>query len=315
MSSTAISYPAFTWAPPPAKRPVSGMTAPTRTVLAGAPALPCASVLNSRPATISVANRRMPSHLRTSVPLSPDFSGCLHDQPEFRPLILFGEQVSLHRGCESTLRTERQILQRYAARRLVDPPDQVLFRFELRTLAAHQTEDNGLASRDEPQRLERARACVIVFEQEAIHLQRAEEFLRDRIISALRVPLAAIVAAAQVDRQRRARAFGARETGVVRLDSLIQRRIRLNAHLILDVIPPLWIDIVAIPGRVDLNVLYSLCNKRPDLRLHNRNDVPQQSGMVPVHLVCNAFLEGNRRELVGGGQSDLYRSWALGLEE
>src|SRR5206468_8669746 len=61
-------YPVFTCAPPPPNRPVSGITAPKRTAVAGAPALPGASVLNSTPAAISTAQRRVSSHFRTSLP-------------------------------------------------------------------------------------------------------------------------------------------------------------------------------------------------------------------------------------------------------
>ena len=50
------------------------------------------------------------------------------------------------------------------------------------------------------QGLEAAGALIVVLEQEGIDLEAAEELLGDRVVAALGVPLAAVVAAAEVDR-------------------------------------------------------------------------------------------------------------------
>ena len=68
---------------------------------------------------------------------------------------------------------------------------------------------------NETQRLERSRAFVVVFQQEAIDGQRAEQLLRDRVIAAFGVPVAAIVSAAKMNCQRNARPTGRIEACVV----------------------------------------------------------------------------------------------------
>src|SRR5207245_2233708 len=61
---------------------------------------------------------------------------------------------------------------------------------------ADEAEHHGLALGHETQWLEGAGALVVVFEQEAVDRERAEEFFRDGVVAAFGVPMAAIVTAA-----------------------------------------------------------------------------------------------------------------------
>ena len=73
---------------------------------------------------------------------------------------------------------------------------------KLRQFRADQAEDDGFSLRHEAQWHERARAIVVVFEQEPIDFERSEQFLGDRVVAAFGVPMAAVVAAAKMDRER-----------------------------------------------------------------------------------------------------------------
>ncbi|MBI3077553.1 MAG: 5-methyltetrahydropteroyltriglutamate--homocysteine S-methyltransferase, partial [Deltaproteobacteria bacterium] len=47
-----------------------------------------------------------------------------------------------------------------------------------------------------------------------------------------------------------------------RADGLVQRRVRLQPHLRLDVVAPLGVDVVAVAGGVDLDVVHALGDQR-----------------------------------------------------
>ena len=74
-------------------------------------------------------------------------------------------------------------------------------------LRRHEPEHDLLSLRHEPQRLEAARALVVVLEEEAVHLEVAEERLGDEVVASLGGPRGAEVAAAQV--RRHGHALGA----------------------------------------------------------------------------------------------------------
>src|SRR5579875_533586 len=130
--------------------------------------------------------------------LAPDLPRGLHDKAQLGPLVVLGQQIALHRGGKAALRAERQAVQGHVPRRLLDPGQQGALRLELRALAAHEPEHDGGPARDEPERRERSRSLVIVLEEKPVDLQAAEQLLRDRIVAALGVPVAAVVAAAEV---------------------------------------------------------------------------------------------------------------------
>src|SRR5258707_12493818 len=103
-------------------------------------------------------------------------------------------------------------------RGLLDPAYQVVTILQLRTLRTHQPENYGLAAGDKAQRSKGSRAVVIVFQKETVNVDAAEELLRDRVIAAFGIPVAAIIAAAKVHAQRQARPAGRIQDPVVRAD-------------------------------------------------------------------------------------------------
>ena len=147
--------------------------------------------------------------------------------------------------------------------------------FHRRHFARDESEHDGLALRHEAQRLEVARTFVFVFEQEPVDLERVEHFLGDRIVAALGVPLAAVVAAAEMDRERHAGFFRRFETRVVGRERFVEQHVGIFAHLGFQPLAPLRIEIVAVARRVDLDVRHALLGEALDLAHHDRGDVVQ----------------------------------------
>ena len=80
----------------------------------------------------------------------------------------------------------------------------VVLGLELAALGGDEPEHDLLALRDEPQRLEAARARVVPLHEEAVDLELAEQRLGDEVVAALGDPRGAEVAAAHVRRDRHA---------------------------------------------------------------------------------------------------------------
>ena len=149
--------------------------------------------------------------------------------------------------------------------------------------------------------LEGARPLRLILKQKGIHLKLPEQLLRNGIVAALGVPLAAVVASTEVDGEDHACALGTLQTRVVDTNRLVQRLVGVQPHLVFDVVPPLRIYVVAVAGRVDLHVMYPFAHQRLNFRLDDGNDVPQQIRMGGIDLIRDAFFVMDGRKLVGGG--------------
>ena len=86
----------------------------------------------------------------------------------------------------------------------------VVLALQLAALRGHQAEHDHLARRHEPQRLEPARPRVVVLEEEAVHVQPAEQRLGHEVVAALGRPRRPEVPAAHVRGDRQARPGGRR---------------------------------------------------------------------------------------------------------
>src|SRR5258707_335938 len=123
--------------------------------------------------TPAIPSLRGPSRLRRPR-LSPDFAGRLDDEPQLGGLLVHGECVALHRRRKTALRTQAELLERNESRRFVDPPLECVLALDRAALGSHQPQHHHLALGHEPQRLETARALVVVFEKETVDVQPAE---------------------------------------------------------------------------------------------------------------------------------------------
>jgi hypothetical protein len=134
-----------------------------------------------------------------SLRAAPDLSGSFNDQLQLGPLLFFGQEVAFHGGSEAALRAECELLKRKEAGCLVDSPKEDVLGLEFWPLGTDEAEDNYFALRNEAQRLKSTGAFIVVFEQETVNGKFVEEALSDGIVSACRVPVAAIIATTKVD--------------------------------------------------------------------------------------------------------------------
>src|SRR6202011_6222261 len=113
---------------------------------------------------------------------APHFARCLHNKAKLGDLLLPGQRVAVDGRRESALRTEAELLERHVFRRLVDPPLELVLAFERRPLAGDEAQDHPfLRARYEPQWLEAARARIVVFQEEAVDRELAEQGLGDMV--------------------------------------------------------------------------------------------------------------------------------------
>ena len=130
--------------------------------------------------------------------LAPDLARRLDDQLELGPLLVVAQRVALDGGGEAALPREAELLDVDVAAASSMRRLSVVLALELAALGRDQAEDDELAGRHEAQRLEAARAGVVVLEEEAVDLEVVEERLGDVVVAALRHPRGLEVAAAQV---------------------------------------------------------------------------------------------------------------------
>src|SRR5690606_29592659 len=141
-----------------------------------------------------------PRALHSSPPRrSSDLPGDLEHEAELALLVVLRDAVALGDAREAALRRQAKLLEREVPRRLVDTPLDPVLVLERAVLRRDETENDLLALRHEPERLESARALVVVLEEEAVDVELVEDDLGDRLVSAFREPAALRVAAAQVD--------------------------------------------------------------------------------------------------------------------
>src|SRR5256886_6574162 len=119
---------------------------------------------------------------------APDLGGGLDDEGELGHLLVVAQRVSLHRGREAALRGQAELVQRHVLGRLVDAALQGVLGLQLAAFRGDQAEHDVLARRHEPQRGEAAGAGVVVFEEEPVHGELAEQRLGHEVVAALGRP-------------------------------------------------------------------------------------------------------------------------------
>src|SRR5258708_39657042 len=110
---------------------------------------------------------------------------------QFAPLHRFRDRGSAECARDPALRAEAQIFQRHIFRRRLDSALERVFRFERWHLGAHQSEHDSLLRTlgEKTQRLEAARALVVVFQEVRIHGYPVEKDLGYRLLTPLGPPL------------------------------------------------------------------------------------------------------------------------------
>src|SRR3972149_6802693 len=245
---------------------------------------------------------------------APDPARRLRDQLQLAPLLVPGEQVAEVGGGEAALRADRQVLDRYVLRRLIDAPPQLVDGLKLRLLRADEAEDDHLVPGHEAQRLEAAGALRVVLEQEAVDVELLEGPLGAGLVAALRGPGAPVVAAAHVQADGEARrAAEARQRRVVHGDGLVQQAVRVLAEPLHAFTHPALVDDVQ--QRVELEVGAALVDERLDLAAHQADELVDQVFAGWVELVGEAGLEPAGHAHHDAGDGDLPRPRRVQLQE
>ena len=174
---------------------------------------------------------------RSSARASPRPPRRLDHQLQLAALLVPGQQVAERRRGEAALRRDRQVLERHVLRRLVDAPPQRVDRLELRLLGADQAEHDHLVLRGTKRSGSKPPARSVSYSsRKRSTFELPERLLGDRLVAALGVPGAAVVAAAHVQADRDAAAAAPASDGVVDGDQLVEvgapgpRRRRSCAH-------------------------------------------------------------------------------------
>src|SRR5215217_4932813 len=201
--------------PPPSSPPQAASRRPTTSKSENCPTLERCLIVSSGPAGfpatlragLSVGESRG-AYQRTDrsveSTITPDLPGGLDDQTEFGHLFLVAEHVALNGRGEATLGRQTQLLDGHEAASLLDAALELVLVLELAAFGGDQTEHDQLPLGDEPQRLEPARALVVVLQEEAVDLEAAEQRLGDEVVAALGGPGRAEVAPAHVGGDRHA---------------------------------------------------------------------------------------------------------------
>src|SRR5262245_22501959 len=107
--------------------------------------------------------RSLPTTIALSSP--PDFAGDVCDHPQFRPLLVLGQDIAFLGGGKAALRRETELLERSKFARFVDTAFYVVLLLERAALGGDETEHHDLvAFGQETQRFEAAGALGVVFE-------------------------------------------------------------------------------------------------------------------------------------------------------
>src|SRR5881409_1393385 len=229
-------------------------------------------------------DRAKPQLVVSSAGLFPHLPCRIHDQLQFPPLIIFRKKVPGSYGSKSALRTEREIVQGNKTRGLVNPAAQFVLRFQLWLLCCHESEDYIFSVRHQTQRFNTPGALSVVFQQECIDIQPAEEFLGDDVVSSFGVPAATTVSAADMERADKVILTYPSKAGVVAFDSAFKLGVGVPACL-----PHSFalsgIEVVRIIGRIELDVSHPLRDEPLDLIADNLHKVASKIGMGRIKPV------------------------------
>ena len=111
------------------------------------------------------------------------------------------DRVAENRRSKTTLRADAELRQRKILARRPDAPAQVIHALKPANFTGDQAEHDESVFGHVLERRERARAIVVVFEQEPLYLESLEEPATDRFVTSFGQPPAALIAASEMERE------------------------------------------------------------------------------------------------------------------
>src|SRR5262245_14657574 len=196
---------------------------------------------------------------QSSSTLPPHLPRGLDDDFEFSLLLIFADQVANHIGSKTALRADRQLVKRDVLGSLIEAALQRVDRLRSRDFRAHETEHNDLPFGQKTQRLKGPGTRCVVLEEKPVMMEFVEKALCDRVIGALAMPHAALVAATEVNPKRNSRkAANDLVVGPYRAGKVLLRILAALAHCR----QRRGINVRRITGSIDLDVA-AACRNQP----------------------------------------------------
>src|SRR5262245_30256575 len=137
------------------------------------------------------------SHSIFRLAVTPDLLRQLDDHPQFRPLFIFRQHIAFFGRREPALRREAKLIERNVSGRFIDPALDIVFRLEPARFRSHEPQHElFLAFAKMAQRFKTASTLGIVFQEISIKVCIAEQMLSYELVTTLRNPCRAKIAAA-----------------------------------------------------------------------------------------------------------------------
>ena len=132
-----------------------------------------------------------------------------------------------------------------------------------------------LALWDKAQRFESSRALVVVFEQEPIDFERSKQFFGNSVVAAFGIPMAAVVPAAEMHAEDDAVAAGGAQASIVCPQRFIERGVWVGFEIRSNPGTPLWVEVIAVAWRIDLDIRHPFGRQLRQIRLHDLYNIPK----------------------------------------
>ena len=131
------------------------------------------------------AQRAAPRRVLRSYPepgwLAPDAAGDFDHELELTALLVRGDGVALGDGREAALGAQREVVDVHELRSLLDTSHDIVGVLHVVELRGDKAEDDGLALRNEAQRLKAAGALAVVLEEQDVVVELGEHPLGDGV--------------------------------------------------------------------------------------------------------------------------------------
>ena len=207
-------------------------------------------------------------------PLSPNLTCSPDDECELLRLFFRRDRVAENRRSKTTLRADGELRHGKILARRPDAPAQVIRALKPAFFSGDQAEHEEFVVGYVLERRERARAIIVVFEQESLYLEPLEESAADRLVTSLGEPPAALIAASEVERE--SDIWKSADDRIVQLDAARQPLVQTPPLLFVET-PGLRVEHQPIVRRIDLDVMSTQAHQLLHLFAQELNDVCEET--------------------------------------
>ena len=155
-----------------------------------------------------------------------------------------------------------------------DAPAQVIHALKLAEFSGDQAEHNEFVFGYVLERRERARAIIVVLEQESLYLEPLEEPAADRFVTSLGEPPAALIAASEMECESDTWKSG--DDRIVQLDTTRQPLVQTPSLLFVET-PRFGVEHQPVVRRIDLDVTSTQAHQLLHLFAQELNDICEET--------------------------------------